>query len=126
MAVQCSEIGVAEYTVHYYERDDEMVAVVREARQRGRPLCGPYSVRKDSPHSALGQHHFHVFRKLNQLFAINADGTAHDQSHGVRIPGKVADALRELFPDLALPANNVIESDSTDFFGFWVAVLEAE
>jgi hypothetical protein len=126
VAVKCLEINVDEYTVHYYERDDEMPVVIREARYRGVPLCGPYSFRKDAPHSPLGQYHIHVYRKGDQLFAINADGTAHDQSHGVRIPNKVADALRKTFPDVVLPAANVIESDAEGFFGFWVAVLEDE
>jgi hypothetical protein len=86
--MQCATFEVEEYTVHYYARDDAMTVMLQEAKHRGRPLYGPYSVQKDQPHSSVGQYHVHVYRKGNELFGLNFDGSAHDQSHGVTIPIK--------------------------------------
>lgn len=122
MAMDYVTFQVDEYTVYLYEVDHKMTTSLREARHRGVPLCGPYSYRKDQPHSPMGQYHLHVYRKGNELFALNFDGTAHDQNHGVTIPNKVADALRQRFPDLILPANNLIESDNGSF-DFLVTIL---
>lgn len=106
-------LEVDEYTIHLYQMDELMDVDLREARHRGIPLVGPYSYRKDGPHTPppVGQHHVHVFKKGNQLFSLNMDGTAHDQSHGVTIPNKVADALRRALPAIIIPTNNLIESD---------------
>ena len=54
--------------------------------------------------------HLHVYQKGNELFAINKDGTAHDNSHKVRIPNKIADLIRANYPDFNLPTDNIIES----------------
>lgn len=36
--------------------------------------------------------------------------SAHDQSHGIRIPNKVVKALDQKFPDFTLPEDKLIES----------------
>lgn len=84
--------------------------LLQEAKHRGVPLDGPYSVIKHSPHTPKNDYHLHVFVKNNQIFAINKDGTAHDRSHGCQIPGVAADALRKMFPGFKFPENNLIES----------------
>ena len=101
---------VEEYTIYLYPSSIREKDRIEEARHRGEPLIGKYSVRRDSPHSDSGQYHLHVYNRNNQLFAINRDGTAHDQSHGCRIPNKVAKVLRIKFPDYRIPSNNFIES----------------
>ena len=73
-------------------------------------MGGKYSALLHKAHVPGGQDHIHVFARQNQLFAINRDGTAHDRSHGVRIPNRVADAIRAEFPNFNLPLDNLIES----------------
>ena len=102
-----------QHIIHfYYESKDRMV--LSEAIHRGIPLKGPYAVHKHHAHVPSGQEHLHIYCKNNQLFAINRDGTAHDQSHDVRIPAKVADALRQRFPGFIIPSSNLIESAPQD------------
>lgn len=101
---------VEEYVVHFYTAEERIITMITEARHRGQPLAGKYSVQKHPPHTQPGQHHLHLYAKNNHLFAINKDGTAHDQSHGVRIPNKVADELKKQFPDFSIPLDNMIES----------------
>jgi len=71
-------------------------------------LGNGYSAYKHPPHVPGCQYHLHVYFKQNQLFSLNQDGTAHDQSHGTQIPGKVMDALQQKFPAWTLPANGRI------------------
>jgi hypothetical protein len=117
-------LEVDEYRVYYYDDGERLRVRLDEARHRGRPLSGPYTYRKDGPHSPVGQYHLHLYRRSSQVFAINFDGTAHDQSHGVQIPNKVADRLREMFPDLQLPPNNLIEADDGSFQFITAILLE--
>jgi hypothetical protein len=66
--------------VHIYaERTSPEARLLGEAKQRGTLLGGKYS---------------------------NKDGTAHDRSHQVQIPNKVADAIRAKFPDFVIPPND--------------------
>ena len=104
---------VAEYVVRVYCSDLDSVVLLLEAQHRGIPLGGPNSAQYHRAHTNPGQNHIHVYCKNNQLFALNADGTAHDQSHGVRIPSKVARGIAQRFPDIQLPPDNLIECAST-------------
>jgi hypothetical protein len=81
-----------------------------EARYRGIPLGGQYSAQLHKSHGAAGQKHIHVYAKNNELFALNKDGSAHDASHQIRIPNKVAKAIQSTFPAITLPPGNFIES----------------
>lgn len=54
--------------------------------------------------------HLHVYKKNNQLFAINRDGSAHDDSHKYQIPNKIANRIRKDYADFNLPDDNFIES----------------
>ncbi len=109
MDIHHTEILIDDYIVHFYcllvDRD-----LITEAKYKGRPLISQYSYRKDQPHYSKGQYHLHIYLKSKKLFAINKDGTAHDNSHGVRIPNKVASAIKTIFPDFKVPNNNIIES----------------
>lgn len=102
------------YTIHVSSDDPKGSSAIIEAQQRGKPLRGPYSAQQHAGHTAAGQEHLHVYLKQNQIFSLNKDGTAHDKSHGVRIPNRVADAIRELFPDFDLPEDNLIETIAKD------------
>jgi hypothetical protein len=123
--MKCTTFEIGDWTVFYYADEGTMEVLLRESRQRGAPLTGAYSVRKDQPHNPppVGKYHLHVYQKNRELFAINFDGTAHDQSHGVQIPKKVADALRARFPKLEIPENNLIESDEGTF-EFLLRIIE--
>ena len=84
---------------------------MKEAAQgKGEPLGGVYYFQKHAPHVPPGQRHLHLYKTHNEIFAINWDGSAHDQSHGVRIPNQVYRALQTRFPDLDLPAKQIIAS----------------
>ena len=107
-------LQVEEYTVSLYFGVSLPQRLLTEARDRGINLTGPYSYLKHSPHIPQGQQHLHIYRKSNQLFSINRDGSAHDKNHGFRIPNKVVDALKTAFPDWIIPKDQMIESASGD------------
>jgi len=110
---------VEEYVVHVYSADDK---VLEEARHRGTPLTGTYSADEHPPHVFPNQHHLHIYSRGNQLFAINRDGTAHDASHGCRIPNKVAKALKQKYPNYNLPKDNMIESSEMSLAGILIEI----
>jgi hypothetical protein len=105
-------IEIESYIVHLYfgDTDNDTHKMLLEAKHKGVPLIGPYSTQKHVDRTGKGQEHLHIYSKNNEIFAINKDGTAHDQSHGAIIPNKVAQALRKHFPDFKIPPNNLIES----------------
>ena len=98
------------FVVHIVAEGSDAERVITEAKHRGQPIGGKYSVRYDRAHTTPGEDHIHVFVRNNQIFAMNVSGTAHDRSHGIRIPNKVVDALRNLYPDINLPPDNIVES----------------
>lgn len=100
---------VEDYSVHVLF-DAQESNILTEAKHKGSPLGGQYSAQLHSAHSSTGQQHLHVYAKNNQLFSLNKDGTAHDQSHKTQIPNKVAKAITNKFPDFSLPKDNFIES----------------
>lgn len=81
-----------------------------DAKHKGIPLGGQYSAKVHQAHSSGGDKHIHVYTRNNQIFALNKSSTAHDQSHGVTIPNKVAKAIRKQFPNFVIPPGNFIES----------------
>lgn len=119
------ELKIDEYTIYVYS--NSVKSILNEANPRGtKSIGGPYSVTKHPPHTRGGQYHFHVYNKNNELFSINVDGSAHDQSHGKVIPQKVADGLKKLFPKLKIPSNNLIESLNNPGKGVSIADLLIE
>jgi hypothetical protein len=94
-------------TILYSTQSSRML---NEAKTKGLPVGGPYSIQFHSAHSPVGMSHLHAYERNNQLFALNLDGTAHDKSHGTRIPNRVASAISHYFPDFQLPQDNIIES----------------
>src|SRR6266568_2902638 len=103
-----------EHVVHLYCSDLDSKVFLLEAQHRGTPLGGAYSAQYHRARTNPGQNHIHVYCKNNELFALNADGTAHDQSHGVQIPNKVAKAIAQKFPNIHLPPENLIECASIE------------
>jgi len=106
-------IQFGNYILFVHSDDPDMDVMLTEAQHRGQPLAGPYRVIKHPARVARSQNHLHVYKKQNELFALNQDGTAHDRSHGVRIPNDVAAAIRRQYPDWIGPQNNVIDCIDT-------------
>ncbi len=94
---------------------DDKSELLLEAKHKGAPLIGTYSVIKHQPHNPTGDYHLHVYNGNNQIFAINKNGTAHDGFHGVKIPSKVYNELKKRYTDWLLPANKIIESINYTF-----------
>ena len=89
----------------------ESETLLKEAGKE-QQLAGPYYVRKDQPHvqPPIGQYHLHVYKKQNELFSINWDGSGHDNSKGAVIPNVVYDAIKAKWPNIKLPDGRIIES----------------
>lgn len=116
------ESKVSQYEWFTFEIDEYIIyilfdrresAIFEEANRRG-TLGGQFSYKLDNQHAPVGQEHIHVYKNENQIFAMNIDGTAHDRSHGIRIPNKVAKGIKQKLPGFKLPANNFIESPPAD------------
>jgi hypothetical protein len=108
----------ADYRWCTFEEDDWCVHVLigthdaklQEANHPGIPLGGQYSATLHSAHTTPGKKHIHVYAGSSQIFAMNIDGSAHDRSHGIQIPNRVAKAISQRFPDFKLPPQNLIEN----------------
>ena len=82
-----------------------------------RPIPGikKYGYRIDIPYGEQrpgNQKHMHIYVKQNELFAINADGTAHDGYHNVKIPDDIVPFMQS--KGIAVPPNNIIECLTTN------------
>ena len=102
-------IMVEEYIVHIYYNPGSSERL-DEAKHKGISLGGKYSAQLHGAHTTPGQEHIHIYARENKIFALNKDGTAHNNSHGVRIPNKVASGIEKEFPDFTIPPNKFIES----------------
>ena len=101
------EVGSREQTVFKKLHEED---VLFEGRHRGVPLGGQYSASLHRAHIPGGQNHLHIFAKQNQLAALNKDGTAHDASHGIRLPNRVVAGILSNFPEFTIPPDGFIES----------------
>lgn len=100
----------AESEVIHILFDNRVESFLNEAKTKGIPVGGPYSIRFDKVPVNMGDDHIHAYERNNELFALNVGGTAHDNSHGVRIPNRLAKAINKYFPGIKLPKDNLIES----------------
>lgn len=106
-------LEIDEYFVRIFisKEDIKTQRILNEKRQKGKiDLGGPHSARKDPACIPISKKHLHILKGMNQIFAINYDGTGHDGSTGYKISNKLADKMRDTFPDIRIPDNNVIES----------------
>lgn len=95
------------------EATDSSERLLKEAGGNWKAINGPYRYRIDGPHDPMtGQRHLHVYKKNNELFSLNWNGSGHDNSKGSEIPKKVFDHLKAKHPDLKLPDSRIIESIS--------------
>jgi len=89
---------------------DEVDLRLEEACHRGKPLVADYTYLHHRAQPPQTRDHVHLYRRNQQLFAVNDLGRGHDGYHGYRMPARVADALRARFPYWNLPADNILES----------------
>lgn len=95
-----------------YNRMNDTEGLVLEAKVAYNPVPGlkHYSYRIDKQQGEGGpgrQRHIHIYYDGVELFAMNADSTAHDGYHQVRIPDELTTFLNDKgFP---VPPNNLIE-----------------
>jgi hypothetical protein len=115
------EVGSMEQTVLKKFHDED---VLFEGHHRGTPLGGQYSAALHRAHIQSGQAHLHIFAKRNQLAALNMDGTAHDASHGVRLPNRVVAAIQSKFPQFTIPPDGFIESAEPEIEARYAALLK--
>ncbi len=94
-------------SLYYRENEKSNSRILLEAMHKGTSIGGQYSVQKHSAHIPKTLSHYHVYKRNKKLFSINIDGTAHDRSHRISIPNKVADFLRQ--NGVKVPNNNIIE-----------------
>ncbi len=74
------------------------------------PGVKKYGYRIDIPFGEQrpgNQKHMHIYVKNNQIFAINADGSAHDGYHNVKIPDEIVPFIKS--KGIVVPPNNIIE-----------------
>lgn len=107
MKYETFEIDGYSIFVSYYDSQSELLL---EAKTKGEPLIGTYSVIKHQRHTPDGDYHLHVYDGQNQIFAINKGGLAHDGYHGVRIPNKVYQELKKRYNGWHFPPNKIIET----------------
>lgn len=86
--------------------------LILEAKTIFNPISGVkhYTYRIDPQQGEGGpgrQRHIHIYYDGKELFAMNADATAHDGYHQVRIPDEVVPFLKK--KNFPLPNNNIIE-----------------
>ncbi|NOR45425.1 MAG: hypothetical protein GQ534_07545 [Candidatus Delongbacteria bacterium] len=112
-----------DYEVNIILKTEKLDIILTEANSKGKPIGGTYSAKIHKPHSTVGKKHIHVYSKNNQLFSINIDGSAHDDSHGVKIPNKVVKGMKKNFPNFIIPKDNLIE-DAPDYIysmlDYWI------
>ncbi len=69
-----------------------------------------YTYRFDRPFGEQkpgNQGHFHIFKRGDELFAINVDGTGHDGCHKIRIPDDIVPFLKD--KGVVIPKDQIIE-----------------
>lgn len=94
------------------DRHTDKSGLIFEAKTIYNPIPGvrhyTYRIDKQLGDGGPGrQRHIHVFHNGEQVFAMNADSTAHDGSHQVKIPDDVSSFLSQ--KGFSLPPNNIIE-----------------
>lgn len=86
--------------------------LILEAKTIFNPIPGVnhYTYRIDKQQGVGGpgrQRHIHIYYDGKEFFAMNADATAHDGCHQVKIPDELVPFLKK--KNFPLPNNNIIE-----------------
>jgi len=71
------------------------------------------SILYHAAHVKPGQSHLHFRVKGANVAALNMDGTAHDQSHGIKLQKWALDGMEKHFPNFKRPTDGLIEQFMT-------------
>lgn len=98
----------------YFQTDDEEAAkaagaILYEGR-KVQQLSKGWSIAWDGPHVDNGQHHAHILLRGNEVYAVNADGTARHNSTGKRIHKTPYKEIVKKWPNV----KRIIESDDEE------------
>ncbi len=96
----------------FFDNEEEVqnLGLLLEMQYSPIPGFKKYGYRMDIPFGEQrpgNQKHMHIYVKGKQVFAINADGTAHDGYHKVKIPTEIVPFLMN--KGITIPPNNIIE-----------------
>ena len=98
-------------TFRFFKYSEIEIQQLNESKNKGRHLIGNYTFNIHKPHNPTGEYHIHLNDKGNEILSINKEsGSAHDGYHGVRIPNKAYQALKQKLPDWNWPNNQILES----------------
>lgn len=99
--------------VYHFGKNDEVAeTVIRLLLNEARPSVDLGRGRRILFHKAhvpQGQDHLHFVVRGHKVAALNKDGTAHDQSHGVQLQRWAIDGASEHYAEFKMPKNGIIE-----------------
>lgn len=87
-------------------------------------FSGIYSAIEHLPRVTPGFKHIHLFAKGKEIGALNVNGSTHDSWHGVQLPNKVIDGIKNRFPKYNIPKNGLLEFIEPDM-GKFIFILES-
>ena len=94
----------------YFDISDTNACPMLEMVCQPIPGFKKFGYRIDIPYGEQrpgNQKHMHIYKNNEEIFAINADGTAHDGYHKVKIPEKIVPFL--ISKGITIPPDNIIE-----------------
>ena len=98
------------YTVEIFYNEENTITQIDEAKHRGIHIGGPYSAKYHKAHTNPGKDHLLFYNRQNKLFAMNVDGTGHDGSSGTKIPNRIVKGVKQTFPNVKIPDDNIVEN----------------
>ena len=107
-------IEAEELTLSIICSDLDAKLALTEAQHRGTPIGGPYSIQFHKAHVRPNKDHIEVYKRNNYLYAFNTDFISHDGSRGIRIHNRVAATIKQLYPDIVIPDDNIIRECTAD------------
>jgi len=114
-----TDLGDCWLHIYFYEAPEKPTPfsseskLLQEARRQN--IGKGYSIsfdRNTYSFADTAKDHLHFLLNGQKIGAVNRDGTAHDKSHGVRIPNHMADYIRSKYPDFQIRPDNMIEGVS--------------
>jgi len=104
-------IEIEGITIRIFRYNETDFRKLNESKGKGKPLVGTYSYDTHKPHNPTGEYHLNLYDKGKEILSINkVSGKAHDNYHGIRIPNKAFNALKDKFKDWKWPDNQILES----------------
>lgn len=103
----------ATFAFYHFESDDAVAeTVIRLLLNEEKPrvdLGKGRSILFHHAHVPGTQDHLHFLVKGAKIAAVNADGSAHDRSHGIQLQRWALDGAAKHYPDFRMPKDGLIE-----------------